>query len=469
MTANRSTDVTRSRTPSQRDLWRSRDWRWTFVAAVLSRLGDVVFDLTVVLWISTQLAAGQSWAPAAVSGVLICAAAPVLLVAPLAGVVVDRTDRRRVLLLSNLVQAVTVGSLVPLAAGGLGLGVQAQLVWVYAVVLVSNSAGQFFQQARIAMIAATVQPELRARATSAQMGATSVLGVLGPALSAPLFFGAGAQWAIGVNAVSFVLSSQCLRRVRWDAQPTPGSRDLTFGQSFLEGLRVVRGSRVLVVLTGALAVAGLGSGMINVLEVFFVTDVLRVDASHVALLLSAFAVGTILGAVIAPHVDDRLGSRSAFVLGLALCGLLLSLYSRATSLTVAVVLILASAIPLAVVNTVMFPMILAAVEPSVLGRATVILTAVPTAMSLGSMAAAGWLVSGPLVGLDLDLGFTRVGGVDGAFLLAGVLFVLTAALAGRCLPRSDVLRPEPEPGPSPPGDPAAPAGAHCSGHAGRTR
>lgn len=60
-------------------LWRIRAWRYAFPATVVSRLGDIVFDLTVVLWISTDLARGQSWAPAAVSGVMLAASVPILL------------------------------------------------------------------------------------------------------------------------------------------------------------------------------------------------------------------------------------------------------------------------------------------------------------------------------------------------------------------------------------------------------
>jgi MFS family permease len=59
----------------------------------VSYLGDFVFDTTIVLWISTVIARSQSWAPAAVGGVLIAAAVPTLLLGPVAGVFVDRWNR----------------------------------------------------------------------------------------------------------------------------------------------------------------------------------------------------------------------------------------------------------------------------------------------------------------------------------------------------------------------------------------
>jgi MFS family permease len=99
-------------------LWSIPAWRYAFPAALVSRLGDIVFDVTVVLWISTGIARDQDWAPAAVSGVLIAAAVPVLVVGPLAGVYVDRHDRHRILVLSNLVQSVAIGSLLLVPATG---------------------------------------------------------------------------------------------------------------------------------------------------------------------------------------------------------------------------------------------------------------------------------------------------------------------------------------------------------------
>ena len=71
-------------------LWRNRDWRLLFSGQAVSLVGDFVFDVTVVLWVATVIAKDQPWAPLAVGGALIAAAAPVMLVGPFAGVFVDR-------------------------------------------------------------------------------------------------------------------------------------------------------------------------------------------------------------------------------------------------------------------------------------------------------------------------------------------------------------------------------------------
>ena len=89
------------RESSRSGLWRNRNRRLLWLGQGVSATGDMVFTMTVLLWIATIIAKGQTWAPAAASGALIATAAPVLVVGPLAGVFVDMWDRRRTMLTSQ--------------------------------------------------------------------------------------------------------------------------------------------------------------------------------------------------------------------------------------------------------------------------------------------------------------------------------------------------------------------------------
>src|SRR4051794_40833946 len=71
----------------------------------VSYLGDSIFTTTLILWIATRIAHGESWAPLAVSGVLLATSGATLLVGPLAGVFVDRWDKRRTLLAMDALRA----------------------------------------------------------------------------------------------------------------------------------------------------------------------------------------------------------------------------------------------------------------------------------------------------------------------------------------------------------------------------
>lgn len=67
----------------------NRNYAQLWYGQAVSLLGTAMFDTTLVLWVGTVLTRGRSWAPAAVSGVLVAVAVGTL-VAPVAGVLVDR-------------------------------------------------------------------------------------------------------------------------------------------------------------------------------------------------------------------------------------------------------------------------------------------------------------------------------------------------------------------------------------------
>jgi MFS family permease len=71
----------------------------------------MVFTTTLVLWVAVYIAPGQSWAPLAVSGVMIAALLPTLLVGPIAGVFVDRWEKRTTMLRMDAIRAILVALL----------------------------------------------------------------------------------------------------------------------------------------------------------------------------------------------------------------------------------------------------------------------------------------------------------------------------------------------------------------------
>jgi MFS family permease len=85
----------------RRTLRQNRNFQRLFLGQSISIIGDSVFIVTVMLWIATRIAAGERWAPAAVSGALIASAVPALAVGPFAGVWVDRWNRRRTMLTAD--------------------------------------------------------------------------------------------------------------------------------------------------------------------------------------------------------------------------------------------------------------------------------------------------------------------------------------------------------------------------------
>src|ERR1017187_1588310 len=71
-------------------LGRNRKYQRVWLAGAVSGFGDVVFVTAAGVWVGTIIARGQTWAPLAVSGVLIAEMIPAVLLGPIGGVYADR-------------------------------------------------------------------------------------------------------------------------------------------------------------------------------------------------------------------------------------------------------------------------------------------------------------------------------------------------------------------------------------------
>ena len=199
----------------------NRDFARLWYGQAISSIGDFVFDTTLTLWIATELLAGSHWAPAAVSGLMLCAFIATMVIGPLAGVFVDRWSLRSTLLRSEVIRIVVVGTLALITLlPQKSLPVAVWLVLLYAVVLVVNSAGQFFNPARFATIGEIVHGEAdRAKAFGLGQATAATAVILGPPIAAPLLFALGIKWAMFINCASYVVSYFAIRSIRFQRRP----------------------------------------------------------------------------------------------------------------------------------------------------------------------------------------------------------------------------------------------------------
>lgn len=423
----------------------NRNYARLWASQAVSVVGDFVFDTTLVLWIGTVLLHDRPYAPAAVSGLLVVVAATAMVVAPIAGVFVDRWDRRRTMLTADAARAVLVAALTALAFLPAGtVPPVAMLAVVYAVVALCTAAAQFFNPARFAYIGAVVSGTAeRSRAAGIGQATQSLASIVGPPLAAPLLFTAGFRWALLINAVSYAVSFLAVRSVRvGDARPEPeaGERP-SFRRELAAGLRFVVGSRVLRALIVALSVVTIGTGGLNTLNVFFVSANLHVAASWYGTIGMAEGAGAVVGALVAGVIGARLGNARMLSLALILAGVGVLLYARMSVLVAALVVMALIALPVGAINTALTPILLATTPERLLGRVISAVNPIQRVASLAGVAVAGWLASTALLGFHADVGGVRLGPVDTVFSVDGLLIVAGGLYALVALRHTDRAAP----------------------------
>ena len=187
--------------PQGKGLLINRNFAWMASGQAISNLGDFVYSTTLFIWVFTI-----THSAAAVSGVLAAQYLPVFLLGPLAGVLVDRWNRRQTMLISDLIRAVAVT--LPLIVPP-SLRLQA----IYASVFLISALGRFFMPAESGVLQVIVAEKQQMRAASIKQATFALSIILGPALASPLYFAVGPVLAILINAVSYLVSAFCLARL----------------------------------------------------------------------------------------------------------------------------------------------------------------------------------------------------------------------------------------------------------------
>jgi MFS family permease len=423
----------------------SRNFALLWIGQAVSDLGDVIYLVTLSLWIATVIAHNQPWAPAAVSGVLIATALPTLVLGPVAGVFVDRWDKRLTMARMDMIRALLILLLIPLTgllplpflAGS--LTVSWKLGAIYAVVLAASICAQFFRPARFTILSEILPEHQRAHASAMEQTSSSIVQIIGPFLAAPLLFVLGVQWALVANALSFVVSfvailtvripasTQTMQPAEMPAQDTSAMdgklQKSSFIREFQQGLLFYRRSHLLRTLAISVFVVTLGTGAFDSLLVFFFQTNLHAPTSLFGTLPMAVGAGSVLGAILAALLVKGLGSTRVFWLSFYLIGIGVIVFTRQTALGPALVLLCLVGLPLGSVNTALGPLIMHVVPHDIMGRVIAVFSTGQTLCNLISVTLSG-LLGTLLVGFHAEALGMRFGPYDTIYLATGVLFVV---------------------------------------------
>ena len=417
----------------------SRDYALLWGGQAISGLGDTLFQTTAVLWIATRLGYGVSWAPLAVAAVFLANVVPEFIVGPLAGVFVDRWDKRRTMLRMDLARAGLLGLLV-LAAGraaipsvlhfelprGDLLGV------IYGTLALVTAAGQFFGPARLALIGDVVADAQRERASGLAQSSSSIAAIVGPALAAPLFVTGGAGWALGLDALSFLVSFGAIALVKVPQATVtvqPGERAYV-GRELMAGVRLILSTSALATLLVVGMLISVGFGALEPLEVFFLQQNLHAPATLFGLLGGALGAGTLLGAAAGGPLAERAGVGRLLWMASFCLGLLFVMFARLTSFVAALAVLFLVGATFAVLEVAETPLLLRATPREFLGRVTALLVPLFGLASAVASVAAGWLASAPLRAFHVSVLGVTLSTLDTIIAGAGVL-VLGGGLYAR--------------------------------------
>lgn len=252
---------------------------------------------------------------------------PNVLFGSVAGVFVDRWDRKRTLVFGNTLLALSVLPLLVVPQTG--------WLWVvYAVAFVQSCFGVFNEPAENSLLPALVGDERLVSANSLNATNNNLARLAGPALAGLVVGWFGLVGVVVVDAASYLVSAALVSLISArsapqrpeDAPPADaGGAAAAFSgvwREWAEGLRLVGTGRVLLTVFVVGAVTGLGEGVFLALFPPFVRVALGGGALELGWLMSAQAVGGVLGGLVVGAAAARLSPPRLLGWGAVLFGLI---------------------------------------------------------------------------------------------------------------------------------------------------
>lgn len=318
-------------------LRRNRNFRLLFVGQTISQLGDW-FNSVAVFALLLDLTGSAT----AVAWMMIVQFLPMAIVGPLAGVVVDRVDRRRLMILTDVVRGVLIL--------GLLLVRTPDRVWLaYVVMALTVTGSSFFEPARTATIPNVTSKDELMPAAALSSATWAAMLAIGASVGGLVTALAGRDIAFVINSVSFFVSAWFISRTTYDSTPAAkpplrGWLALTGIPDLVEGLRYVRQVRHVAALMFVKAGWGLAGGVLLLLTIFGqrIFPIGGSTAAGIGVLYGARGIGAGLGPIAlrwmlgqTPTVMRRAIGPAYFVVGAFYVGL-----ATAASLPVAALFVL---------------------------------------------------------------------------------------------------------------------------------
>ena len=291
----------------------NRNYRYTWMGQVVSEIGDHFNNIAVF-----SLALKTTHSGLAVSGVLLARAIPAVLAGPLAGVVLDRLNRKQIMIASDLIRAVVALAFI-LTVGGHSNW----LLYVLSALLML--ASPFFTSGRSAILPSIATDEELHTANSLTQTTQWTTLAVGAFLGGTSAMQFGYRWAFVGNSLSFVFSALCISRLYLPGRGfRPARRSLNETDvvrpwhEYVEGLNYMRSVPLILGLAMVNVGWATGGGAAQILFTLFGEVVFNRGPYGLGLIWGVAGVGLLCGGGLA-HVFGRRFSFQNYKRAIVIC------------------------------------------------------------------------------------------------------------------------------------------------------
>ncbi len=397
---------------------RNRNFLALWLGQVISQIGDSFTFLALVIMVNQLTGSTVSMGMMMISLTL-----PQLIFSFLAGVIVDRLDRKKIMIFSDLLRGLLVLAFLMVRSAE-------QIYIFYLVGFLVSTVSVFFWPAKTAMIPRIVEGEAKLLSANALSQTIRVAAMLiGPALAGFLIAWLGTSMAFVVDSMTYLVSAVAIMTITTGGETRDEERIgiKMFWQRFAEGFSYMLHHSTVLGIIVTVMVALLGIGAIEVLFVPYLQGEFGVGPEGLGFVQTAQGIGMLLGSVLIGNLAARFRLTRIIAWSIALLGVAVAMCGLVNQFILILSALFIAGLGLAPLNAALSTLMQATVPDEKLGRVGSVVDTSTTLSYLISMSGAAFLAD--------------AFGMRTVFVAAGIITALSV------LPALTMMR-EPEPLPS---------------------
>lgn len=352
---------------------------------------------TWVLFITMQVMVFDlTGSPFATGLLVVFMSLPGVVLGPVAGVLVDRWNRKRVMAIGSL-------ALAGLLLAALPVAMDVSAITLYAIILVQGAIMAFYAPAENALLPSIVREEDLAPANALNAMNNNFGNIIGPSIGALLYVQVGFAATLAVCAMLFLAGWAVIARIPATGPVTSTARVSGDGGNQLGdatrsvlhdlrlGLRAVRTRDVLLVAVAAFGLYTVADVHLTAVLPAFVGDSLNVGPEAFGLMMTIRGLTGLLGGVVIAAVSRRVHEAKLLASGLFIYGASIATWGAINTYALGLLITLPVGISAAAIQTGLFTLIQKASPPEMRGRVFGLAGTMNGAIALGFSVAAGSL------------------------------------------------------------------------------
>ncbi|MDD3274763.1 MAG: MFS transporter [Candidatus Omnitrophica bacterium] len=310
-----------------REVFKNRNFSLLWVGQIISQLGDRLGQMALIALVYLR-APGSTMQIAKILSFTII---PVFVIGPLAGVYVDRWDRRRTMYTCDFLRSLLVFT-IPLF-----LFYMKSLWPIYFIVFVSFSIGRFFVPAKLSIIPELVKKEDLLIANSLINTSGMIAAILGFGISGVLVEKLGAKSGFYMDSLSFLLSGTCIFLISRKFVAAMNFKEVSkeivdvirksVFQEIKEGILYFIRQKDIRFTSGIIFALWSALGAVYVVIIVFVQDTLHSATKDLGLLVMFLGIGLFLGSLVYGKFGQRVSHYKIIFVCLVASGIMLNLFA----------------------------------------------------------------------------------------------------------------------------------------------